>query len=151
MFPDVDPDPNLLGLERNAEIRWKRARGGCRANPVAFRIIGPDFRRRRRNRLLALGFERLVQCGQVLREKLIELLRRIIKFVSKSVDISGLVRGGFAFVAQDRSVKLVGVLTQPFLAGDRAAFGRGHNFLSHPVHFSVEIGDLLAERIAFWQ
>jgi hypothetical protein len=82
---------------------------------------------------------------------LIELFRHVIEFASKRVDVSDLVGGRFAFVTEDCSVKLVGVLTQTFLARDCAALGRGDDFLSHRRRLSVEIGDLLAKRIAFRQ
>src|SRR5262249_45860728 len=62
---------------------------------------------------------------------------------------SDLVSGWFAFVTENCSVKLIGVLTQPFLAGDCAAFGRSDDFLSYRIDFPVEIRDLLAKRIAF--
>ena len=45
---------NLPGLVPNAQIRWKRAGRGCRANLATCRTIGTDFRRRRRKWLLAL-------------------------------------------------------------------------------------------------
>ena len=73
----------------------------------------------------------------------------LIEFAFKGVDVSDLVGGRFAFVTENCSVKLVGVLTQAFLASDSAALGRGDDFLSHRIHFSVEIRDLLAKRIAF--
>src|SRR4029077_7943314 len=50
----------LPGLVRNAQIRWKRAGRGRRPNLAAYRTIGADFRRWRRKRLLAFGFERVV-------------------------------------------------------------------------------------------
>src|SRR5262249_15202140 len=36
----------LCGLVRNAEVRWSQTRCARRANPVACRTIGTDFRRR---------------------------------------------------------------------------------------------------------
>ena len=67
------------------------------------------------------------------------MFRHLIEFAFKRVDVSDLVGGGFAFVTEDCSVKLVGVLTQTFLARDCAALGRGDDFLSHRIDFSVEI------------
>ena len=77
------------------------------------------------------------------------MLRDLIEFAFKRVDVSDLVGGRFAFVAENCSVKLVSVLTQAFLASDSATLGCSDDFLSHRVHFSVEIRDLFAKRIAF--
>ena len=73
----------------------------------------------------------------------------LIEFAFESVDVSDLVGGRFAFVTEDCSVKLVGMLTQTFLARDCATFGRGDDFLSHRIDFSVKIRDLFAKLIAF--
>ena len=67
------------------------------------------------------------------------MFRHLIEFAFKRVDVSDLVGGRFAFVTENCSVKLVGVLTQTFLARDCAALGRGDDFLSHRIDFSVEI------------
>ena len=67
------------------------------------------------------------------------------------IDVSELVSARFSFVTEDRAVKLVGVLAQPFLAGNRAAFGCRDDFLADSVNFSIEIGDVLAKRIALGQ
>ena len=74
MFPNVDSVFGPARLVRNAEVLWKG-----RACPAIRRLrsIGTDFPRWRRKWLLAFGFERVVQCGQVLREQLIELFRHL--------------------------------------------------------------------------
>src|ERR1051325_10391777 len=107
------------------------------------RIIGTDPGRRSLNRLLAFGFQRVIQRRQILCEELIELFRYIVEFAAKSVDVCDLICGRFAFVTKNCSVKLVGVLSQSFFAGDRPAFGRCDNFLSNSVYFSLASGALL--------
>ena len=63
----------------------------------------------------------------------------LIEFALERVDVSDLVGSRFSFVTENCAVKLIGVLTQTFLARDRAALGGGDDFLSHAVHSSVEI------------
>src|SRR5512132_254710 len=75
----VAPCHNALGLVRNAEVRWKSRACTCNAARSICRIVCTHFRRWRRKWLLAFGFERVVQCGQVLREELIELFRNLIE------------------------------------------------------------------------
>ena len=85
-----------------------------------------------------------------MRQELVEFFCRVGELSLERVDVSDLVSARFSFVTEDCSVKLVGVLAQPFLAGDRAALGCRDDFLSHCINFSVEIGNVFAKRIAFW-
>ena len=73
------------------------------------RTIGTDFNRWRRYWLLAFGLERIVEGWQFLGENLVELFCHFIQFPFKRVDVGDLVVGGFAFIAENRAVKLVGV------------------------------------------
>ena len=73
----VTPYHNVL---RDAEIGRERRARGCRAPRAMCNIARADFRQRRRKWLLALGFERVVSCGQVLREQLVELFRHAVQF-----------------------------------------------------------------------
>jgi len=59
----------------------------------------------------------------------------------KRIDPRNLVLGRFAFIAQDGAVKLVGVFPQTFFTGDRTAFSRCDDYLTHHIHLACEIRD----------
>jgi hypothetical protein len=61
-----------------------------------------------------------------------------------------LVIARFTFQAEERAVKLIGVLSQPFFASNCAALFRGDNFLVHVSDFVVKTFDVLFQRIIFW-
>ena len=82
---------------------------------------------------------------------MLEFFRHVIQFALKRIDIGNLIGARFSFVTENRSVKLVGMFTQPFFACDCSSFGCSYDFFAHRINLPVEIGDVFAERIAFWQ
>src|SRR6266542_793504 len=138
-------------VSENVEIGWKRRARAYNAARLMCCVVCADFGWWRRNWLLTFRLERFVQGGQILCEQLIEFFCRVGKLSLERVDVSDLVTARFSFVTEDRAVKLVGVLTQPFFAGDRAAFSGSDDFLAHAINFSIEIADVFTNRIAFWQ
>src|ERR1043165_2985929 len=132
----------------NTEIggkRCARARNAARAIP---RIVCATFGRWRCDWLLALCFERVVQRRQIFCKQLIELFCDVTKLAPKRVDVREVIAAGLCVGTENGAVKLVSVFPQTFFAGDRAAFSGSHDFLAHPVNFSVKVRDLFAKRIA---
>src|ERR1051326_5061449 len=132
----------------NTEIGGESCARARNAAPAIPPIVCATLWGGRGGWVLGLCFERVVQRRQIFCKQLIELFCDVTKLAPKRVDVSELIAAGFAFVTENGAVKLVSVFTQTFFAGDRAAFSGSHDFLAHPVNFSVKVRDLFAKRIA---
>src|SRR5207245_3493988 len=100
---------------------------------------------------LSFRFERIVQAWQIFRQQLIEVLGNVVQFPAQRRDVSDLVIARLAFEAEERAVKLIGVLAQAFFAGNRAAFFGRDDFFANRFDLVIETGDVLFERVIFGQ
>src|SRR5262249_36210561 len=121
------PKPQVRRHHCCVRIRVAPSAGQCAARVARLVIIVERRWRRYRERMPALALQRLVERGQLLRALLLEGARDVAELGAKRLDVGQLVAGGWSLPGGDRAVELVGVLAQPLLAGDGAAFGGGHD------------------------
>ena len=106
-------------------------------------FVDGNLLRWRRNGRLVFGFEGVVQRGQIFVDEAGKFVRGVGEFALQRLNIGELIVARFAFVAQNRAVKLIGMFAQAFLTRNGAAFFRRHNLFTHTVNFSVKVGHVL--------
>src|SRR6202034_4551586 len=72
----------------------------------------------------------------------------LIELAAQRDDVIELVARRRAIPGGDGAVELIGVLAQPLLAGDRAAFGGRDDLLAQRIELAVELAELVYQRIA---
>ena len=106
-------------------------------------FVDGDFLRWRRDGWLVFSFESVVQRGQIFIDEAGKLVRGVGEFAFQRLNIGELILARFAFVAQNRTVKLIGMFPQAFLPRDRAAFFGRHNLFTYSINFSIKVGHVL--------
>src|SRR5438270_2781220 len=106
----------------------RRSLRTCSSSKNKSRLAG-----RCRDRLHTLRLQRLIDCRQFGGYQLLEVCVDVAKLATQRIMVGQLVITRLAFIAEDRVVKLVRVLAQPFFTGNRAALRRGDNLFSRRV------------------
>src|SRR5437868_7314911 len=127
---DSPTQSRYCGLDASTARRGLRRR-------LAFHRRGDSHRG---NGFQASLAERAVHCPHLHRGELIKVPLDILELAAESTDATLLVCRGLAFVAQQGSIEMVGVLADAFLPGDRASLLGGDDL---PPHFF----ELLPQRL----
>src|SRR6516165_7013110 len=138
----------LRQLERRVAVRIL-PHAGRSTLPMAPDVIPLQCRRGRHLESVTAGAaQRLVDLRQLGGRELLEFGGNVAQLRAQRCDVVELIARRWTLPGVDGPVELIGVLAQPFLAGDVAAFGRRNDALAQRIELSVEVCETPLQRIS---